>query len=124
VVINFSVEQQRFGGDAANVEACAAQLVFFFNQAGLQSELAGAESGRISAGPSADDGDVINSVWQNSAPSDWKIVSRQTSDCKAAVSSQQSAAAVVLLLFRTALDSGEGAWDSPRNHGMKTKEMK
>ena len=83
VVINFSVEQQSFCGDAANVEAGAAELVLFFNEAGLQTKLAGAESGRVSAGASADDGNVINSVWQNSAPSGWKIVSRQTSDCKA-----------------------------------------
>jgi len=99
------------------VQARATELVIVFNESGLQSKLAGAERSRVSARASADDGDVINSVWQNSAPSDWKIVSRQTSDCKAAVSSQQSAAAVVLLLFRTTLDSGEGAWDSPGTMG-------
>ena len=45
VVINFSIKEQRLGGDAANVEAGAAELVIFFNEAGLQSKLSGAESG-------------------------------------------------------------------------------
>jgi len=47
-------------------------------------------------------------------------VSRQTSDCKAAISSQQSAAAAVLLFIRTTLDSVEGAWDSPQENGDET----
>jgi hypothetical protein len=45
MVIDFGVKEERLGGDAANVEAGAAELVFFFDQAGLQSKLAGAESG-------------------------------------------------------------------------------
>jgi hypothetical protein len=45
MVIHLSVEQQRFCGYAANVETCAAELVLFFNEARLQSKLAGAESG-------------------------------------------------------------------------------
>ena len=45
MVIDFGVKEQGLGGDAANVQARAAELVFFFDQAGLQSKLAGAESG-------------------------------------------------------------------------------
>jgi hypothetical protein len=64
------------------VQARTAKLVLFFDEAGLQSKLAGAESGRVSAGTSSDNGNVINCVWQGSAPSGRKIVSRQTFDCK------------------------------------------
>ena len=69
MVINLGIEEKRFGRDAANVQARAAELVFFFDQAGLQPKLAGAEGGRVSAGPSADNGNVINRIWQGSAPS-------------------------------------------------------
>src|SRR6266853_1147988 len=69
MVIDFSIEEQGFGGDAANVQACAAELVVFFDEAGFQSKLARAECGGVSAGSGADDGDVINGVWHSSAPS-------------------------------------------------------
>ncbi len=82
MVKHLGIKQQGFRRDAANVQACAAELVLFFDEAGLQSKLAGAESGCVSAGAAADDGYVINRLWQSSAPSRWKVGSRQTTDCK------------------------------------------
>src|SRR5207248_1706109 len=69
VIVNFGVKQQGLGGNAAHMQACAAELVFFINQAGLQSKLAGAECGGVSAGPAPDNGNVIDGLWQGSAPS-------------------------------------------------------
>jgi hypothetical protein len=45
MVINFGIKEQGFGGDAANMQAGAAELVVFFDEAGLEAKLAGAESG-------------------------------------------------------------------------------
>src|SRR6185369_3125729 len=81
MVIDFSVEKQGLGRDAANVQARTAQLIFFFDETGLQSKLAGAERGGISTGPSAENGNVINRIWQGCAPPVAKVLSRQTSDC-------------------------------------------
>src|SRR6476660_6608457 len=72
------------------MQAGPAQLVFFLNQGCFQTELAGAECGGVSAGTATDNGNVINRIWQSRAPSSRKIVSRQTSDCKA-IRRQQSA---------------------------------
>ncbi len=68
VVIDFGVKQQRFGRDAAHVQACASQLVVFLDQAGLQPKLSGTESGGVSARPSADNGNVIDDLWHGSTP--------------------------------------------------------
>src|SRR5258708_822862 len=59
VVINFRIEQQCLGGNAAHLQACAAELFFLVDQAGLQPKLAGAEGGSISAGSTANDGKVM-----------------------------------------------------------------
>jgi hypothetical protein len=69
MVVHLSVKKQSFGRDTANMQARAAKLVFLLNQAGFQSKLAGAECSCVSAGSSADDGNVINRIWQSSAPS-------------------------------------------------------
>src|SRR5262252_4190658 len=53
MVVDFSVEQQCLGWNTADMQASAAQLVFFFNQGCFQTELAGAECGGVSAGTAA-----------------------------------------------------------------------
>ena len=58
---DFGVFQQRFGGDAAPVEAHAAQG-FAFNHAGRHTQLAGADAGHIAAGAAADYGYIIFGV--------------------------------------------------------------
>src|SRR5262249_14190156 len=67
MVVHLGVEQESLSGDTAHVQAGAAQLVVFFDQAGFQPELACAECGCISARSSADNGNVINGFWQGSA---------------------------------------------------------
>ncbi len=51
VVIDFRVEKQGLGGDAAPVQAGAAQLLFPLDQGDLQPVLPGADGGGVSAGP-------------------------------------------------------------------------
>jgi hypothetical protein len=47
--------QQRLGGDAADVEADAAQRGVAFDEHGLQAEVGGAEGGGVAAGAGAED---------------------------------------------------------------------
>jgi hypothetical protein len=93
MVIHFSVKEQGLSRDAAHVQAGAAEPVFFFNEAGFQSKLAGAESGCVSAGTSADNGNVINSIWHSRAPSGGKSTREQTGDCKSGAASPSNKAA-------------------------------
>ena len=68
VVIDFGIEQQGLGGDAAPVQAGAAELAFFFNQRDFQAILAGANGRRVTGRAAADDGDVIDGFSQGNAP--------------------------------------------------------
>ena len=51
--------EERLGGDAADVQASAAELRIFFDNRGLQAVLAGANCGRISAWTAADDDQIV-----------------------------------------------------------------
>ena len=68
VVVDFGVEQQRLGGNAADVQAGSTQLVVFFDQTGFQSPLPGANSGGVPCRAATDDCDVVDLVRQSSAP--------------------------------------------------------
>ncbi len=68
VVPEFGVEQQRFGRDAADVQAGAAEESVFFDERGLQAVLAGANRGRVSGRSAADDGYVVDGFGQWSSP--------------------------------------------------------
>ena len=50
--------QQRLGGDAADVEADAAEALVALDEHGLQAEVGGAEGGGVAAGARADDDDI------------------------------------------------------------------
>ena len=63
VVPDFGAEKEGFGGDAADVEAGAAELVCALDEGGLEPELAGADGGCVACGPAADDGYVVNDLW-------------------------------------------------------------
>ena len=52
--------QQRLGGNAADVQAGAAQLGVFFNDGGFEAVLAGANGRRIATGSAPDDDHVIS----------------------------------------------------------------
>src|SRR5690606_27942094 len=49
--------QQRLGGNAADVEADAAELRVAFDQHGVEAEVGGAERGRVAAGAGTEDDD-------------------------------------------------------------------
>src|SRR5271169_6315087 len=68
VVVDLGVEQQRLGGDAAHQQAGAAQFLVFFDQAGLQAQLSGADSGGVAARSGPDDGHVVDGLSQGCAP--------------------------------------------------------
>ena len=68
MVPDFRVEEQRLGGDAAHVQAGAAQDIGFFDEASLQPPLAGADGGGVPRGAGADDGNVIDGFWQVGTP--------------------------------------------------------
>ena len=63
VVPRFFVEggafEQRFGGDAADVQAGAAEGGCCFDAGGFVAELGGADGGDVAAGATADDDDVV-----------------------------------------------------------------
>src|SRR3954469_15823967 len=62
------VEQQRLGRDAAHMQAGAAELVVFLDERDFQAELAGADGGSVTGGAGANDGNVVDRLWQRSAP--------------------------------------------------------
>jgi hypothetical protein len=68
MVIDFSMEQKSLGGNTTYMKAGATQLRVFFNDAGLESKLAGTEGSRVAARAGADNGNVINRVWQVMLP--------------------------------------------------------
>ncbi len=55
---DFGVLQQRFGRDAADVQAYAAQPLLI-NDGGFQTKLRGADGADVSAGAGADDDDIV-----------------------------------------------------------------
>src|SRR4051812_10855940 len=68
VVCKLRVEQQRLGRDAAHVQAGAAELVVFLNEGDFQAKLAGADGGCVTGRAGANDGNVVDRLWQRSAP--------------------------------------------------------
>src|SRR5262249_43762725 len=58
-LVEFGGMQQRFGGDAADIEAGAAELVALLDQGGLEAELGAARGAVVAARPRADDDDVV-----------------------------------------------------------------
>jgi hypothetical protein len=58
--------QENFGGDAAHVQAGAAEERIFFNDGNFQAPLRGANAGDVSAGSAADYHDIVFS--QTSPP--------------------------------------------------------
>src|SRR6185437_1138131 len=68
VVPDLGGEEHRLGGDAAYVEAGAAQLVGRLDQRGLQSILPGADGAGIACGAAANHYKVINRLCQGFAP--------------------------------------------------------
>ncbi len=72
VVEDLGVEQQRLGRNAADVQAGAAQVRVFFDKRGLQAELAGANGRGVSGRSAADDGYVVDGLWQVLAPILWR----------------------------------------------------
>ena len=66
VIVNIGVVQENFGGDAAHVQASAAEKGIFFDDGDLQAPLRGANGGDVSARSAADDHDIVFS--QTSPP--------------------------------------------------------
>ena len=62
----FGGKQHGLGGDAAPVEAGAAKLVGLFDERDLEAKLRGANRAGVTGGAAANDGQVINSVCQES----------------------------------------------------------
>src|SRR5882757_6510660 len=59
MVVNVGVVQQHFGGDAANVQAGAAEKGIFLHHDGLETQLAGTNGGYIPARSAADNRHVV-----------------------------------------------------------------
>ena len=59
MIINIRVVQQHLGGNAADVQAGAAQVWIFLHHDGLQSQLTGANGRHVSARPAPDDRYVV-----------------------------------------------------------------
>ena len=55
--------QQGLAGDAADAKASAAETRFPFDAGDVHAELRGANRGRISAGPAADDDQIVLVHW-------------------------------------------------------------
>src|SRR5664279_1836906 len=68
VVKDFGVKQQRFGRDAAHVEAGSSQVGVFFDDGGFQAQLSGADGRSVPSGPATDDGYIVDSVSHGVAP--------------------------------------------------------
>jgi hypothetical protein len=66
VIVNVGVVQENFGGDAAHVQAGAAEEGIFFDDGNFQAPLRGADGGDISARSAADYYDIVFS--QTSPP--------------------------------------------------------
>ena len=62
VVPDFCVEEQGLGGDAADVEAGAAEDAVFLNECNFEAELSAANGRGVAGGAAADDGDVVNGL--------------------------------------------------------------
>ena len=62
-VPHFRGVQQRLGRDAADVQTRAAQLGILLDEGGLETVLAGAEGSAVSAGPTADNDQVVGHLF-------------------------------------------------------------
>src|SRR5215472_13551114 len=68
MVVDFGIEQQRLGGNAADVQTGAPQLLVLLDERRLQAQLSGAKGRGVSGRSAADDGYVINCFRQVRAP--------------------------------------------------------
>src|ERR1039458_5505070 len=68
VVEDFRIEQQRLGWNATDMQAGATQVRIFLDEGRLQSKLPGANGRSVSRRSAADDGYVVNGLWQVRAP--------------------------------------------------------
>ena len=68
VVIDLGVEEQGLGGNAAPVQAGAAQLLFPLDQGDLQPVLPGADGGGVSPWTAADDDHVVDCFCHSKLP--------------------------------------------------------
>jgi len=68
VFIDFGIEKQRLGGDAAYVQAGAAEVRVFLDQGRLKAKLARTDRRRVSGRAATDDGYIVDSVSHNDAP--------------------------------------------------------
>jgi hypothetical protein len=66
VIVNIGMVQENFGGDAADVQASAAEKGIFFDDGNFQAPLRGANAGDVSARSAADDHNIVFS--QTSPP--------------------------------------------------------
>ena len=69
IVVNVRVVQENFGGNAADVQASAAEKGIFFDDGGFQAPLRGADGGDVAARSAADDHEIVFS--QTSPPLDF-----------------------------------------------------
>src|SRR5215510_1198885 len=82
VVVDFSVKQQGFSGNAAHLETGTSQPLVLLYQANLQAQLSGTNGGRVSTRAGAHDGNVIDCFWHSNAPLDAINALDKTIDCK------------------------------------------
>ena len=66
MIVDIGVVQENFGGDAAHMQASAAEERVFFDDGDFQAPLRGADGGDVSARSAADDHDIVFS--QTSPP--------------------------------------------------------
>jgi len=64
VVPDFGGEEHGLGGNAADVQAGAAELVGLFDEGDLEAELSGANRAGVAGGTAADDCKVVDSFCQ------------------------------------------------------------
>ena len=62
LIPQLGVVEDGFGGDAAPVEAGAAEFRLLFNQRNLEAIFAGADGSRVAGRAAAEDGDVVDGV--------------------------------------------------------------
>ena len=68
MVPDFGVEQQRLGGDAAHVQAGAAEHGVALDERDLEAKLSAANGRGVACGTAAEDGYVVNCVRQGNTP--------------------------------------------------------
>jgi hypothetical protein len=62
ILVARRVLEERFGGDAATVEAGPALEGILFDEGGPEPELAGTDRGHVATGTAADDDDIVSEI--------------------------------------------------------------